>query len=463
MSSARRSTLFILFAFFVVSLLICGCEVIPNRTYVPTLHNPFPQLTEVAVIPFINKTSDNPMVDGREFAEAYAEQLQEIPGFNVVAVSTVERAMLDLNLLAFRGPEDLRRLANYLQVDAIVIGTVNRYDGFYPPEIGMEVEWYAANPYMHPIPPGYGLPWGTPAEEQIPSSIVFESELALAREQMETQMPESPNPSGLEPSVPASEASATSSSSEHSSLWEQSGESYQKSDYEKQQSELFDRTIAKAQGIPLPPVSRSKEEDLAEAYRRSPLTPSNPEYTRKTRSQTNESGSGAAEAQGGEGAHSEGAAEEEAVSRGGSSSSAPEMMPWLEPGAYAEEDAMMLGHDASLPGLPDQWPDPRGLIPDGPKAKKPNAMPSNAAILRHVGVYQGNDAKVTEALKTYYLTEVDDARIGGWQNVLHRREEFISFCCRMHIWEMLSSRGGAGEAIKYTRQSKLWRGGQPGD
>ena len=39
----------------------------------------------------------------------------------------------------------------------------------------------------------------------------------------------------------------------------------------------------------------------------------------------------------------------------------------------------------------------------------------------------------------------DDARIGGWQSYLQRSDDFIRFCCHLHITEMLTARGGAGE------------------
>ena len=56
----------------------------------------------------------------------------------------------------------------------------------------MVVERYTANPCFHPIPPGYGLPWGTPEEQDIPQPLVMEAELALAREQLKTQTPDYP-------------------------------------------------------------------------------------------------------------------------------------------------------------------------------------------------------------------------------------------------------------------------------
>ena len=56
-------------------------------------------------------------------------------------------------------------------------------------EDGTEVEWFAANPGFHPIPPGYGLPWGNEEEADIPQELLLEAEMSLAREQMATQSP----------------------------------------------------------------------------------------------------------------------------------------------------------------------------------------------------------------------------------------------------------------------------------
>ena len=60
------------------------------------------------------------------------------------------------------------------------------------------------------------------------------------------------------------------------------------------------------------------------------------------------------------------------------------------------------------------------------------------------GPTTASDMEFTEALSSYYFFR-DDARIGGWQSYLQRSDDFIRFCCHMHISEMLSARGGAGE------------------
>ena len=177
----------LLFLFLATS---AGCQLIPDVAHQPVVHNPFPQLSRVAIAPFFNLTDDE-TVDGRQFALAYFAELQDIPGFEVVPLSVVEEAMRNQQTLldgAF-GPAEARKLANALGVDAVVIGAITDFSPYYPPRCGLRVEWYAANPGFHEIPPGYGLPWGTPEEEFIPAPLVFEAEMALAREQMKTQSP----------------------------------------------------------------------------------------------------------------------------------------------------------------------------------------------------------------------------------------------------------------------------------
>jgi hypothetical protein len=65
-------------------------------------------------------------------------------------------------------------------------------------------------------------------------------------------------------------------------------------------------------------------------------------------------------------------------------------------------------------------------------------------VITHTRIYQGSDGDFTAALASYYHFR-NDARFGGWQNYLQRSDDFIRFCCHLHISEMLSARGGAGE------------------
>lgn len=187
---ARRPPGVVLAMLLLVAALAGGCHHLPRIVHQPTFHNPFPQLTKVAIAPFFNLSTE-PTVDGRQFALAYYNELQLIPGFEVAPIGIVEKTA-ELHQLSLSDPVQVRRLAQILEVDAVVIGAITDFSPYYPPRCGLQVEWYAANAGFHPVPPGYGLPWGTTDEEDIPKSLVFEAEFALARAQLKTQTPDSP-------------------------------------------------------------------------------------------------------------------------------------------------------------------------------------------------------------------------------------------------------------------------------
>jgi hypothetical protein len=173
-----------------IGLLSGGCAAIPAVTHEPQIHNPFPQLHRVAILPFFNLSAE-PTVNQDDVALAYYAELQQIPGFEVVPPGVVKQWLV-AHRVTIDGSTDFQMLARELGVDAVIRGAVTEFTPYYPPRIGLAVDWFAANPSYHPIPPGYGLPWGTPQEEYIPDSLVFEAEFALAREQLKTQTPDIP-------------------------------------------------------------------------------------------------------------------------------------------------------------------------------------------------------------------------------------------------------------------------------
>jgi hypothetical protein len=286
-----------------------GCQFLPKLGSRPSVHNPFPQLSRVAVAPFFNLSTE-PTVDGRQFALAYYNELQLVPGFEVVPIGVVEHA-IQAHQINLGNAADARRLAQLLEVDAIVIGAITDFYPYYPPRCGLRVEWYASDPSFQAIPPGYGLPWGTPEEEQIPQSLVFEAEMAQAKAQLAAGPP-----GGMATPLPA----------------------------------------------------------------------------------------GAAE-------------------------------PCADGGATGTDHMLPPG---ALTGSPDM----SAFIPGG--AGCDGCPPSNEPVLRHTRTYNGQDAEVTAALSNYVFIR-DDGRFGGWQAFLQRSDDYIRFCCHLHIAEMLSARGGAGE------------------
>src|SRR5687768_18114727 len=120
-------------------MLAGGCAALPEKLHQPQYHNPFPQLHRIAVLPFYNQSAE-PTVDGEAVAIAYYNELQLIPGFEVMPVG-VAKAMLAASIQA-TGQEpiqgaDFQRLARMLNVDAVIVGSITEYSPYYPPRMGL--------------------------------------------------------------------------------------------------------------------------------------------------------------------------------------------------------------------------------------------------------------------------------------------------------------------------------------
>jgi hypothetical protein len=369
-----------------------GCHlIIPDVGHQPVIRNPFPQLSRIAVAPFFNQ-SDEPTVDGRKFALAYYAELQAVAGFEVVPLGVVEEAILE-HQVDLSSAGEARRLARILGVDAVVIGSVTDYTPYYPPRCGLRVEWYAANPGFHDIPPGYGLPWGTPEQEFIPEPLVFEAEMALAKAQLATQTPACELPPIAPPPRPAT---------------------------------------------PLPP----------QLFSPTPLSPQSPDESAAQKNDdeagAQPSGKPADNKNDSDGANATSTLYEEGVVEEvlPRDSTANSSLRLVQPESAAVVDTTVaIGPHGALPA---GWPDEASFIPLPPSAERPPCLPNNGPVMTHTRIYHGHEGDFTEALANYYHFR-NDARFGGWQNYLQRSDDFIRFCCHMHIAEMLSARGGAGQ------------------
>ena len=309
-----------------------GCSFFPQVRHRPSLHNPFPQLKQVAILPFFNQ-SNEPTVDGEAVALAYYSELQSVPGFEVLPIGVASNLWTQYSTIHGepRSGQEFQQLAQFMGVEAVVVGSVTDYSSYYPPRLAMTAHWYAANPGFHPVPPGYGLPWGTKAEKRIPRRIVEEAEFELAREQLATQAPASP-------------------------------------------------TLVSASG-----------DDVSQADAELP---------------------------------------------------APVQLEMLGPDAGPD----VIGSGmASMAEMPAKWPDPTGLVPDAPSPTPPALLLQTKPVLSHTNIYRGDDEYVTDRLADYVGNEVD-SRAGGWQSYLNRSNDFIRFCCHLHIAEMLESRGGSDQS-----------------
>src|SRR3954469_16858963 len=86
----------------ILAALLCslgsGCALRPDGVVEPQVHDPLPHVHRVAVLPFFNQSADR-TVDGDAVAMAYYNELQAIPGFEVMPVG-VAKQMLAASIAA---------------------------------------------------------------------------------------------------------------------------------------------------------------------------------------------------------------------------------------------------------------------------------------------------------------------------------------------------------------------------
>jgi hypothetical protein len=334
--------------------LVSGCTLIPETRQQERIHNPFPQLNRIAVLPFFNQSSE-PTVDTDLVAEKYYAALQSVPGFEVLPIGVAKAQWMQYSLTHGepRTGAQFQQLAKQMGVEAIVVGSVTDYDAYYPPRMAMTVHWYAANEGFHQIPAGYGLPWGTEHQEQIPKRIAREAEFELARSQLATQTPISGQP-----------------------VMQTSGQ------------------LDLSKGVQ---INNGLRPIAGEIALTPPAVPDPFEHP-----------------------------------FGDDPVVAGAVTQW---GEVVEMEAP----------LPNEWPDSTDLIPDPPSPVRPVASVNHKPVMSHTRLYRGDDAYFTNRLADYVETG-DDARPGGWQGYLKRSDDFVHFCCHLHITEMLESRGGSEQS-----------------
>lgn len=358
------------------------------------MHNPFPQLKRVAVLPFFNQSGE-PTLDTEMVAEKYYAALQAIPGFEVLPVGVAKAQWL---MYAQQRGEPVtgaqfQELARFMGVEALVVGSVTDFDSYYPPQMAMTVHWYAANEGFHPIPAGYGLPWGTEQQKDIPTKIAREAEFELARSQLATQTPvnDSPATHGTVTYSPATRGTVNNSPATRGTV------TYSQASYdgavagEPDIDSSFGHVIQAAGNASSQTTGRQATSGKVTQPAHDPSAVGNPLE----------------------------------VARGGAPAT------WHA--------------DTIETALPSQWPNPADLIPDPPSPIRPTAVITHEPVLSQTRLYRGDDPDFTIRLARYVETG-DDARPGSWQGYLKRSDDFVHFCCHLHIMEMLESRGGSDQS-----------------
>ncbi len=360
--------------------------------------NPNPKLKTVAIVPFFN-LSQEPDVDGRRFALAYYSELQKVPGFQVLPLGVAEVAMVE-HQLQMNNPEDVLKLAQVLNVDAVVIGAVTDYSPYYPPRIGMQVSWYS--PHAQEFIPGFPLLVEERHAKKTTLNELFYLDRLMAKEtkkakhemkraerqashmerkaikqdkKLQLKMQEPPCPDGCPPeknlAPPALETVFRGQSSENNGPWPYNNSNTRviQAYAQANQGAQTANTVIQAP-MSLPPQSLAKSTQRPAIAPKPPIPP-RVKVPPKDSSDLNQ----------------------------------------LEEYCPPEESTEEAGFDPRQP------------------------------FMSYTRLFDGSDAALVAHLRDY-LEVSGDRRSGGWEAYLHRSEDFIRFTSHLMILEMLTLHGG---------------------
>ena len=356
--------------------------------------NPVPELTRVAVVPFFNLSQER-VVDGRRFANAYFAELQKIPGFQVLPVGVTEQAIVDAGL-AMNKPEDALALARLLNVDLVVLGAVTDYDQYYPPRIGMQVSWYTDKCAQF-IP---GVPVDIHGRYEVKK--LWRNDQKQYR-QFHSEVVRGQSPDANHFFNPQSPAVKT-----EPDRWVMMAE---EPDVPTGSDETANPPEAPTGGLStaVDPSVPGAFPGPVEAARLS----SSPEQP--TRPPVNEP-----------------VADSPALATVpiAHSSNPPMAGGWATPATTATTATLKAPETTEAPLM--------SVIP--PTLDRDPLVP----LMSYTRIFDGKDEKVVAALRDYVELS-GDLRSGGWEAYLHRSEDFIRFTCHRMLIEMLTLHGGEAE------------------
>lgn len=104
-----------------------------------------------AVAPLKNESGTS-AVDELAVADALVARLSQVRGIRTVPVNRSLAAMRSTGISEVESPAQARRLAETLDVDAVVVGSITAWDPYRPPEIGLSLALYARSEAMRAEP-----------------------------------------------------------------------------------------------------------------------------------------------------------------------------------------------------------------------------------------------------------------------------------------------------------------------
>lgn len=360
--------------------------------------NPNPKLKTVAIVPFFN-LSQEPDVDGRRFALAYYSELQKVPGFQVLPLGVSEVAMVE-HQLQMNNPDDVLKLAQVLNVDAVVIGAVTDYSPYYPPRIGMQVSWYS--PHAQEFIPGFPL---LVEERHAKKSILnelFKIDRLAAKETRKA---------------------------EH----EMKRAERQASHMERKAVKQDKKIQRKMQKRPCPDGC-PPEENLAPPTLETVFRGQSSETVHPWAYNNSSTRVIQAYAQANQGSQSTNAIIQVPMNTTPQLKTKEEQRPVIAPKPPIPPPAHVTQKDSSDVNQLEEYCPPEA-------SSEQAGFDPRQPFMSYTRLFDGSDAALVAHLRDY-LEVSGDRRSGGWEAYLHRSEDFIRFTSHLMILEMLTLHGG---------------------
>ena len=120
-----------------VVMLLSGC-LMESWKYKTYPENPFPDVRVVAILPFINQTSERKL-NTEEFSNILASEILKFDGFQVVRPRVVAMTLGEGEEI--RNLDDAIRVGRRVKADAVLVAAITDYDPYRPPKIGISVQF----------------------------------------------------------------------------------------------------------------------------------------------------------------------------------------------------------------------------------------------------------------------------------------------------------------------------------
>lgn len=134
-----------------------GCGAPPAALMPPnTITSPYNSLRgDVlwAIVPPRNESGTS-VVDEQAVGDAIAAAVMEIRGVTALPINRTLEAMRALEMSEVSSPEHVRRLAQVMGVDGVLVGSISAWDPYNPPAIGLSLALYARSGAMGSLDEG---------------------------------------------------------------------------------------------------------------------------------------------------------------------------------------------------------------------------------------------------------------------------------------------------------------------